>query len=998
MTKNYGDNVSRVLIDEDTSLQQVIFQKGKPTIDSEFNAAFGFQNEIRASILRKTTPSGWLTYNGISSTVCGKGIISTKRSNPISGMTTLPYYTLIFGSNSTGFNKNNSETAIVNGWEITVGGDVFGSEGLIQICGNIISFNSSPVTDARLDFAYLEVWQALIDPAVTTNVYPYGNMNPNFDNTIYYTDQIIEPSLNIETTKRVQIQYRIRTHSNCSDINNPFSTPDLYAIGPNNSPSIFNFAPVENDPGLWASIGDIDGTVDGKTYAIPICVVHRRNSNQYNYLTNPNGASYPGTGIAYDRPDRLNSFWFEPEDITDLRHHINLNNSEFIHKAEQAMDKILLGNYIGNTPSGDGEGTPTNVFGSKLLTLEGVSVVDRDNIIDIFEPDGIRKSFCDIPTTYTTYHWLNTTTNYVNSIISYDSSPSQRKIRVRRPTLPVGVTFTKINIKYEDGTDLVLNSENGPGPGSVNYIAILDGSEIVVSRNFYLELIWSIPGGFGSAFHFREVLAATGSFESLGNRQIGFANNKFGASINNVFESSDSFIPLEDIKAIDYAATTSNINVQTVYPQSPTPSTNFNDIGRDKRGSWRQLRIKSAISSQTIIVPKQISDLNVLGVFLVTEYFDPNTLTIYTDDNPQILKILEIQKFDTYFQITVDVGIPDQDVFVYVDTDSPVIVYSETAKSILTVGFIQEFSIIADGTTNIFYLENIPSEIRGIPTFLVNKTSYTPYVFVDNVSTEITAISKNVNGAFYLEFPTNPPNESVISFYISIEKALTENETLEIYHRRAPFYGKNTNEEKLEVLEICDWIISSLATREYPYYGESTYPTKTTKFFVYNSIIPEFIKSEDVFNIFNLHEYQIQNSVVPKYMTDNSSYGVPIEDAVVDFMRYKGPFFEGFNNQGRFIKQGMIIDTLTNTVDGLPFNDVFAFQKQNDSGHVIAIPMVVKTESGEVKLALLLNISENRFVKFGGGVGTNPFVSENLKQENNFTIRIFDLPGKPLIK
>ena len=100
----------------------------------------------------------------------------------------------------------------------------------------------------------------------------------------YYTlfdDDIYDTTLNAESTKRIQYQYRFRTVNNFAvdTYQDGFSdTTNVKAQGTNGSPTSYSFSASSTDNGLWiAGSGNQAsatalGTVDGYVYGLPICL------------------------------------------------------------------------------------------------------------------------------------------------------------------------------------------------------------------------------------------------------------------------------------------------------------------------------------------------------------------------------------------------------------------------------------------------------------------------------------------------------------------------------------------------------------------------------------------------------------------------------------------------------------------------------------------------------------------------------------------------------
>lgn len=281
MADNYGTGVSRVLDPVQAQLIQVIWQQGKPPLDSELNMMQQLATDWRKSMVLRNVPSGWL------GNAVGFGEVYETNS--------LWSNWFRFGQQRTG-EKRAIQWAVVNGWIIPVTGTQTGTPpGSPNDADtwNRITLSPPPSNsgDSRIDFAFLEVWLARIPPDPATDNKPsasgmwrYGNVEGGYS---FLADDLQDPSLGFETTQRVQVQYRVRVVSGLVGLtSNPdgFDPAVVKARGAATAVTSFVFENMREelgDPGLWRA-GDGTqnalGTVDGYTYAIPLCAIFRRNS------------------------------------------------------------------------------------------------------------------------------------------------------------------------------------------------------------------------------------------------------------------------------------------------------------------------------------------------------------------------------------------------------------------------------------------------------------------------------------------------------------------------------------------------------------------------------------------------------------------------------------------------------------------------------------------------------------------------------------------------
>lgn len=281
MANNYGPGVSRVLDPAQSGFKTVIWQAGKPPLDAELNLIADIAAEQGRLQVLKGSPSGWY----------GDAL------NPQDSFVTSSIWSnwFQFGPQFSG-ETNAIPWAVVNGWVIPVTGTLTGSPpGSPDNTDtwNRITLPPPPANtgDARIDFVFLEAWLARIPPnPATTNkpaasaVWRYGNVEGGYS---FLSDDLQDPNIGFETTQRVQVQYRIRVVSGLvglASFPDGFDPSVVKGRGAATTDTSFvfqNMREVLGDPGLWRA-GDGTpnslGTVDGYSYAIPLCVVFRRNS------------------------------------------------------------------------------------------------------------------------------------------------------------------------------------------------------------------------------------------------------------------------------------------------------------------------------------------------------------------------------------------------------------------------------------------------------------------------------------------------------------------------------------------------------------------------------------------------------------------------------------------------------------------------------------------------------------------------------------------------
>lgn len=224
-------------------------------------------------------------------------------------------------------------------------------------------------------------------------VYRHGNVQSS--TTVALPDDLVDPNIpvaNLETTKRVQLQYRIRRTGAAEDVNfktepDGFSNAFILGQGTQASPvASYPFVPADRtsvrlsssavaydleDAGLYIA-GDGSsaaatalGTVDGYVYAIPIAFVFRRNdataSGGWDPETNTNGAllhdhatGFVNPQVPYstidtgesDRPDGLFADQIAATDVLDLRRHVAACCPDLASELEYQMQSLLDGTNL----------------------------------------------------------------------------------------------------------------------------------------------------------------------------------------------------------------------------------------------------------------------------------------------------------------------------------------------------------------------------------------------------------------------------------------------------------------------------------------------------------------------------------------------------------------------------------------------------------------------------------------------------------------------------
>lgn len=367
--KNYGPNVSGFLDPTGRNWEDVIFQAGKAVLDKELNLGQDIDVGQAEAVVRRDLPSGWISGDFLNN---GPGNSTLFASSP--GTNTLVL--------------QNALVANVNGW-------LFKIQHTDTINTNTVTLAAAPVGPAaqRIDVVILEVWRLLISPAPSTvgksatgRIWQHGNVrtDPANDASLNFTDDIFDATLAQESTKRVQLQYRLRVVTGVDIFSYPYGLDDPTVFAntvppsagvPDGSPTAYNYVNQSSngDAGLWIA-GDGNptntlGTVDGLMYAIPLCAIFRRNSTAFNAFTNLNGAGTVTPGPS-DRPDGLFNDTFVSNDMADLRMAVSPSGWDYQEVLDKnlgyLLDNALRSEWQSTAPYGGGTQGHTLFFSNQV--------------------------------------------------------------------------------------------------------------------------------------------------------------------------------------------------------------------------------------------------------------------------------------------------------------------------------------------------------------------------------------------------------------------------------------------------------------------------------------------------------------------------------------------------------------------------------------------------------------------------------------------------------
>jgi hypothetical protein len=390
-TKNFGPSTSGYLDPSGRNFETVVYEAGKPVLDRELNLSQDIDGGTGQAALRRMMPSGWISDD------------FTANSDPTAGI-------FVYSGVRNEIQMPQGLVAHVNGWLLQVA-----NTGTIN--ENVIVLPMSPMGAGvrRTDVLILEVWRTLLSATPSTvgksasgRIWGMGNVknDPTNDATLNFTDDLEDVNVGAETTKRVQIQYRLRAVSGIDIFSNPYAMSDPTMVAnsvpasagaPDGVATTFAYAnqSANGDPGLWIA-GDGDpsntlGTVDGYMYSIPLMAVFRRNSSGFNAINNQNGGiSHFGTS---DRPDGLYEDFIVETDIVDLRPGVSptgWNYAELLDKTTTfLLDNALTSEWATSSFAGETSGH-TLLIGDEI----GSTLSDGVGAL-IGNFDGGRRTFSD---------------------------------------------------------------------------------------------------------------------------------------------------------------------------------------------------------------------------------------------------------------------------------------------------------------------------------------------------------------------------------------------------------------------------------------------------------------------------------------------------------------------------------------------------------------------------------------------------------------------------
>ena len=337
---------------KDSNFIAVQFGHDKPLLEVELNELQQMQIDVKADIIRKSMPSGFIQL--IDTSFKGEGIITAPTSNGLvlkNCMCIAP-----FQCNINGYILNASGNFTYNKIDDYI----------------LIDLGNASSTSTKDTLVYLEVWFESMSGS--TEVYRKGYSTGNSIGTLALDDRVNE-----ETSRRIVMYWNIRVKTECDFDNYPNglgykdilhyssvsaiangqfgTTPNVNKIFCEATNELFQNETFNHDQNLYiAGRKDYElgsSSLFGKyVFGLPMFRIRRRNTQSYDF-SNFNGApSYNSMLVSNDsskmgdlknhmRPDRLAYDFINRNDIIDLRQTVSFVPFNYDVLASETIGNIL---------------------------------------------------------------------------------------------------------------------------------------------------------------------------------------------------------------------------------------------------------------------------------------------------------------------------------------------------------------------------------------------------------------------------------------------------------------------------------------------------------------------------------------------------------------------------------------------------------------------------------------------------------------------------------
>jgi len=299
----------------------------------------------------------------------------------------------------------NQARALVNGYRIDF--SKYSSQDKVKIL-----LNAPPANGTRQDFVFLEAWLEEVVPGASDAIfYPFGNTFygdstsidgvtlentshsggnfPEYDTSTGYhcrandpniSEFLANPAHNVGLATNgyfVQMRWRLRVVDDVSELTESASQDQLkiFAQGQTAAPGSVPFNAIVEDAGIDLA-DDAALASDGKVYAMPMAVIHRRNTTAWAFNNRNGNATALVSGVS-DRPDGLFNDEVTEHDVKDLRHKVYLSGiseAAVLDAARTALFAVERQSHSWESAKMDPSGTGTLAN----IDAHGTSVIEAD--------------------------------------------------------------------------------------------------------------------------------------------------------------------------------------------------------------------------------------------------------------------------------------------------------------------------------------------------------------------------------------------------------------------------------------------------------------------------------------------------------------------------------------------------------------------------------------------------------------------------------------------
>jgi hypothetical protein len=948
---------------KDVSIDTVVYQPSKPVLDSELTFMTDLNSAKLQDIIRSKIPTGWLDAN------YSKGF--DPQSNNFGVNTTNLPNSFILSSK-----KQAPMLLNANGWLLQIGGTGINADNKVRI-----TLPEAPSATSRADLVFLEFWKATVEANSSVNkptvdrIYKFGNTQYVGNNL---EDNIVNPTINFITTKRVQIQYRIRVAQGPDFLLNPEGISDPNTVnpqGPNQNPiseyTYSNAGLIFDDYGMYIAGNGSEqsrqelGTVDGYIYAVPMFRIHRRNKGAFS-TSNQNGSAISVTsGQLSDRPDGLFYDQISINDIEDLRHSVSLGSFNLEEMLQKTLDEIYSGSYSQVLVKSKLEGNLESA--GKSLFIDKIASSTEPNVNQLVAPNGQQRYYSDVPG-FSRIINKRTINNKVFGSIGADWSNSDRirisvvslagssaVIRNQTPTVRFSQTSS--------GPVLTVNGtwQNLGTPEAEFTIAPTSG---LTNQDLYITYDLSYTRKGNKLTKPLSNLLKVENVKGSGIDSWGFV------SINDLDTSVSSFQRRRSRIIVPRSVVTGFPDYAFTYRVGG----NFNFSGI---GTMYSYHINSG-GGTLFTIPSNIINTN--DVAYVYSVFNLNTNSF--------VRINGVQK---NINGTLSVSIPEQGSTILrfdLALVGGILEFDERTQSVVELGRVDFFTVNGNGNTAVVLI-GLEDEIvtNGFQSYFSDQTGFfssTASCYINGTLNNVSVILEPNSNIMTLSFPFNTQVSDVIEIAVLYKKTLDQTDNLNIYYEYPEYKGitsranfGNTSNSFVRSKVLYNKKTLDIITNGTGAVNTSEYLPKK-----YEPLIPK-LPIANAANA-NLSEFigtiHTSKNIIGGSYSLNTPFNTPYTPGNENFFTKQGVSQEkGTNQGGRFVSSA---EDGEGSVHKIVCGALIEVVEQDGTNNFLPGELALKIETN-----YLNNSPRNRI--------TNSSTGET---DNFNTFDLFKLEGKPLIK